>query len=52
MVIDSMIFSVIIPKSYKDIYVNSFFPSRARNSIPGECFSLIYDLNSFNSSAN
>ena len=44
-------FSVSIPICYKDFYVNSFFPCVARlwNSLPLECFHLIYDLNSFKS---
>ena len=35
-------FSVIIPRCYKDVYVNSFFPCTARlwNSLPVECFLL------------
>ena len=39
-------FSVTIPRCYKDVYVNSFFPRTARlwNSLPKECFSLTYDL--------
>ena len=39
-------FSVTIPRCYKDVYVNSFFPHTARlwNSLPIECFSLTYDL--------
>ena len=42
-------FSVIIPKCYKDVCVNSFFPRTARlwNSLPIECFPLTYDLNGF-----
>ena len=33
-------FSVTIPRSYKDVYVNSFFPRSARlwNSVPIEAF--------------
>ena len=33
-------FSVTIPRCYKDVYVNSFFPRTARlwNSLPKECF--------------
>ena len=33
-------FSVTIPRSYKDVYVNSFFPRSARlwNSLPIEAF--------------
>ena len=44
-------FSVTIPRCYKDVYVNSFFPRTARlwNSLPIECFPLIYDLNGFKS---
>ena len=39
-------FSVTIPRCYKDVYVNSFFPrtARLRNSLPIECFPLTYDL--------
>ena len=35
-------FSVTIPRCYKDVYVNSFFPRIARlwNSLPIECFPL------------
>ena len=42
-------FSVTIPRCYKDVYVNSFFPRTARlwNSLPIECFPLTYDLISF-----
>ena len=42
-------FSAAIPRCYKDVYVNSFFPRTARlwNSLPIECFSLTYDLNRF-----
>ena len=42
-------FSVTIPRCYKHVYVNSFFPrtARLRNSLPIECFPLIYDLNGF-----
>ena len=41
-------FSVAIPRCYKDVYVNSFFPCTARfwNSLPMECFLLTYDFNS------
>ena len=40
-------FSVTIPRCYKDVYVNSFFPRTARpwNSLPIECFLLNCDLN-------
>ena len=42
-------FSVTIPRCYKDVYVNNFFPCKARfwNSLLIECFPLTYDLNSF-----
>ena len=44
-------FSVTIPSCYKDVFVNSFFPSTARlwNSLPAECLPLTYDLNGFKS---
>ena len=48
-------FSVTIPRCYKDVYVNSFFPRTARlwNSRPRiECFPLTYDLNGFKSRTN
>ena len=47
-------FSVTIPRCYKDVYVNSFFPSTARlwNSLAIEFFSFIYDLNGFRSRIN
>ena len=39
-------FSATIPRCYKDVYVNSFFPLTARvwNSLPIECFLLTCDL--------
>ena len=42
-------FFVTIPRCYKDVYVNSSFPLRARlwNSLSIECFSLTYDLSGF-----
>ena len=42
-------FSVSILRCYKDVYVNSLFPRRARicSSHSVECFPLIYDLISF-----
>ena len=42
-------FSVTIPRCYKDVYDNSFFPRIARpwNSLPIECIPLTYDLNGF-----
>ena len=47
-------FSVTIPRCYKDVYVNSFFPRTARlwNSLPIECFPLTYDLRGFKSRIN
>ena len=43
-----------IPRCYKDVYVNDFFPCTARllNSLPVECFPLTYDLNGFKSRIN
>ena len=38
-------FTVIFPRCYKDVHVNSFSP----NSVPVECFSLTYDLSGFKS---
>ena len=47
-------FSVTIPRCYKDVYVNSFFPRTTRlwNSLPIECFPLTYDLSGFKSRIN
>ena len=47
-------FSVTILRCYKDVYVNSFFPSTAKlwNSLPMECFSLNDDLSGFKSTIN
>ena len=47
-------FSVTIPRCYKDVYVNSFFPRTARlwNSLPLECFPLTYNLNGSKSRIN
>ena len=47
-------FSVTIPRCYKGVYVNSFFPRTARlwNSLPVECFPLTYDLSGFKSRIN
>ena len=47
-------FSVTIPRCYKDVYVDSFFPCTARpwNSLSIECFLLIYDLSGFRSRIN
>ena len=47
-------FSVTIPRCYKDVYINSFFPRTARlwNSLPIEFFPLTYDLISFKSRIN
>ena len=46
--------SVTIPRCYKDVYVNSFFPQTARlwNSLPIKCFLLTYNLNGFKSRIN
>ena len=43
-------FSVTILRCYKDVYVNSFFPCRARLwiSLPIECIHLIYNLINLN----
>ena len=47
-------FSVTIPRCYKDIYVNSFFPRTARlwNSLPVECIPLTYHLSGSKSRIN
>ena len=47
-------FSVTIPRCYKDVYVNSFFPRTAKlwNSLSIECFPLTYDLSGFKSRIN
>ena len=47
-------YSVTIPGRYKNVFVKSFFPCRARlwNSLPILCFPLTYDLNGFKSSVN
>ena len=47
-------FSITIPGSYKDVYINSFFPRTARlwKSLPIECFPLTYGLNGFKSRIN
>ena len=47
-------FSVTIPRCYKDVYVNIFFPHTAKlwNSLPIECFPLTYDLSGFKSRIN
>ena len=47
-------FPVTIPRYYKDVYVNSFFPCTGKlwNSLPIECFPLIYDLSGFKSRIN
>ena len=44
-------FSVAIPRCHKDVFVNSFFPRRARlwNFLPIDCFPLTYDFNGFKS---
>ena len=47
-------FSVTIPRCYKDVYVNSFFPHTARlwNSLPIESSPLTYNLIGFKSRIN
>ena len=47
-------FSVTIPRCYKYVCVNSFFPCAAilRNSLPMDCFPLTYNLNGFKSRIN
>ena len=47
-------FSVTIPRCYKDVYVNSFFPRTARlwNFLSIKCFPLTYDLIGFKSRIN
>ena len=47
-------FSVTIPRCYRDVSVNSFFPHTARlwDSLPIRCFSLTYNLNGFKSGIN
>ena len=44
-------FSVTIPRCYKDVYVNSFFPCTVRlwNCLSIECFPLTYNLSGFKS---
>ena len=46
--------SFSIPRCYKDIYVNSFFPCTGRlwTSLVIECFPLIYGLKDFKSRIN
>ena len=45
----TVIISITIPRCYKDVYANSFFPHTAQlwNSLPVECFPLTYDQNGF-----
>ena len=47
-------FSVAIPRCYKDVYVNSFFPHTTRlwNLLAIKCFPLTYDLSDFKSRIN
>ena len=47
-------FSVTIPRCYKDVYVNSFFPRMAKlwNFLPVEGFPLTNDLSGFKSGIN
>ena len=46
--------SVTIPRCYKDVYVNSFFPRtvKLRNSLLIGCFPLTYDIKGFTSRIN
>ena len=46
--------TVTIPRYYRDVYVNSFFPRKARlwNSLPIEYVPLTYDLSGFKSGIN
>ena len=43
------LFSVTIPRCYKDVNINSLFPHTARlwSSVPVKCFPLTYDLTGF-----
>ena len=45
---------IYVMSTYKDVYVNSFFPHSARlwNYLLAECSSLTFDLNGFNSRVN
>ena len=47
-------FSVTIPRCYKNVYVNNFFPRTAMlgNSLFIECFLLTYNVNGFKSRIN
>ena len=47
-------FPVTIPRCYKDVFVNNFFPRTTKfwNSLPIECFPLTYDLNGFKARSN
>ena len=47
-------FFVTIPRCYKDVYINSFFPGTAKlwNSLPIECFTLTNNLSGFKSRIN
>ena len=47
-------FSVTVPRCYKDVCINIFFPCAARlcNSLPTACFPLTYDLSGCNSGVN
>ena len=49
-----MIFFVTIPRYYKNVYINSFFPRTARlgKFLPIEYFTLTYDLSDFESRIN
>ena len=47
-------FSVTMPRCYKGVYINSFFPRTAKlwNSLPIGCFPLKYYLSGFKSRIN
>ena len=47
-------FSVTIPRTFKDTFINSVFPCTVKlwNSLPIECFLLTYDLSGFQSRIN
>ena len=47
-------FSVVIPRCYKDVYVNSFIHCTTKiwSFLPAKCLPLTYDLNGFKPRAN
>ena len=50
----SVTIAMMLPFYSKDVYVNRFFPCKARtwNSLPTECFPLTYDINTCKSRIN